>query len=148
MELQRCSIEGVFISLTERGNAPTVLLGVGDSAFIPIYIGLWEAISITNALNHETLPRPITHDLVTELFFRFSMNLEELHIDAIEDGVFFAKLIVRSNDHEEVIDCRPSDGIAIALRLESPILIAEEVVRKAAVQREALENMVDIKTYL
>lgn len=148
MELQRCSVEGVFISLTDRGNAPTVLLGVGDNAFIPIYIGLWEAISITNALTHETLPRPITHDLVTELFIRFSMNLQELHIDAIEDGVFFAKLIVRSNDQEEVIDCRPSDGIAIALRLKSPILISEEVVSKAAVQREALEKMVDIKTYL
>jgi len=148
MNLLNCQVYGVFISVTERGNAPTVLLNVGNGDFIPIYIGLWEAISITNALHHHTLPRPIAHDLFSDLFNRFTLSLEAIHIDVIEDGVFFAKLIVKKDEHEETLDCRPSDGIAIALRLKAPILIAEEVVKKASVNRDELQKMVDIKDYL
>ena len=148
MELRSCDVQGVFITITDKGNAPTVLLHVENTHFMPIYIGLWEAISITNALNHETLPRPITHDLITEMLTRLSVSLIALHIDAIEDGVFFAKLILCQGDREEILDCRPSDGIAIALRMKAPILVAEEVVERAAIGREELDIMVDIKNYI
>lgn len=148
MEYQRSSIQGVYISQTEQGNAPTVLLQVADSHYIPIYIGLWEAISINNALNQETLPRPITHDLFPELFARFALSVVSLHIDSLDDGVFFANLIIKQGDREEMLDCRPSDGIAIALRVDAPILVASDVVTKAAIERQELEKMVDIKSFL
>ncbi|MDD1679192.1 MAG: bifunctional nuclease family protein [Methanomicrobiales archaeon] len=148
MEYQRCSVQGVYITQTEQGNAPTVLLHVDNNHFMPIYIGLWEAISITNALNQETLPRPITHDLFTDLFSRLSITMISLRIDALDDGVFFANLVIRQGDREEILDCRPSDGIAIALRMKSPILVAPDVVHKAAVEREELDQMIDLKSYL
>ncbi|MDD1672941.1 MAG: bifunctional nuclease family protein [Methanomicrobiales archaeon] len=148
MEYQTCNVQGVYITQTEQGNAPTVLLHVESNHFMPIYIGLWEAISITNALNHETLPRPITHDLFTDLFSRLDISMTALRIDALDDGVFFANLIIRQRDREEILDCRPSDGIAIALRLKAPILVSSDVVNKAAVEREELEKLVDIKSYL
>jgi bifunctional DNase/RNase len=148
MNYHRCTVQGVYITQTEQGNAPTVLLHVENNHFMPIYIGLWEAISITNALNQETLPRPITHDLFTDLFSRLSIAMVALHIDALDDGVFFANLIIRQGDREEILDCRPSDGIAIALRMRSPILVAQEVVSKAAIEREDLEKMIDLKSYL
>jgi len=148
MEYQTCNVQGVYITQTEQGNAPTVLLNVDSNHFIPIYIGLWEAISITNALNHETLPRPITHDLFTDLFSHLDISMTALHIDALDDGVFFANLIIRQRDREEILDCRPSDGIAIALRLKAPILVSSDVTIKAAVERKELEKLVDIKSYL
>jgi bifunctional DNase/RNase len=148
MDYHRCSVQGVYITQTEQGNAPTVLLQMENMHFMPIYIGLWEAISITNALNQETLPRPITHDLFTDLFSRLSIAMVALRIDALDEGVFFANLIIRQGDHEEMLDCRPSDGIAIALRMKAPILVARDVVGKAAVEREKLEKMVDLKSYL
>ncbi len=148
MDYHHCTVQGVYITQTDQGNAPTVLLHVENNHFMPIYIGLWEAISITNALNHETSPRPITHDLFTDLFARLSIAMIALRIDALDDGVFFANLIIRQGDHEEILDCRPSDGIAIALRMKSPILVAQDVVDKAAIEREDLEKMIDLKSYL
>jgi hypothetical protein len=148
MDYHRCSVQGVYITQTEQGNAPTVLLHIENNHFVPIYIGLWEAISITNALNHDTLPRPITHDLFTDLFSRLSISMIALHIDALDEGVFFANLIVRQGEREEIMDCRPSDGIAIALRMKAPILVASDVVTKAGLEREELEKMIDLKSYL
>ncbi|WP_243671005.1 bifunctional nuclease family protein [Methanoculleus chikugoensis] len=77
------------MSVSEMGAAPTVILdaGGGDST-IPIYVGLWEAISISNALNSEMLPPrpPITHDLIVEMFRSFEIALDSLHIDSLEEG--------------------------------------------------------------
>ena len=147
MDLVKCSVQGVFISVTEIGTAPTVVLDVGDGSCIPVYIGLWEAISISNALNKEVLPRPITHDLFIELLKNFELALEELHIDSLEDGVYYAKMVIRKGDRQELLDCRPSDGIAIALRADAPILIDDDVIKAAAIKKENLPNVVDINSY-
>jgi len=72
------------MAVSEMGAAPTVLLDIGGESMVPIYIGLWEAISISNALNSEVLPRPITHDLIIEVFRNFEIALDALHIDALD----------------------------------------------------------------
>jgi bifunctional DNase/RNase len=148
MTAQSCRVQGVFMSVSEMGAAPTVVLDTGGDSTVPIYVGLWEAISINNALNSEMLPRPITHDLIIEVFRRFDVTLEALHIDSLEEGVFYAKLHLRQGSRTEVMDCRPSDGIAIALRYRAPIMIEDTVVRTAAVKRDDLPKMVDLKEYL
>jgi bifunctional DNase/RNase len=130
------------------GAAPTVVLDTGSDSTIPIYVGLWEAISINNALISEMLPRPITHDLIVDLFKRFDITLDALHIDSLEEGVFYAKLLLSQGSRTEVMDCRPSDGIAIALRYQAPIMIEDAVVASAAVKRDDLPRMVDLKEYL
>lgn len=148
MTAQRCRVQGVFMSVSEMGAAPTVVLDAGGDSTIPIYVGLWEAISINNALNSEMLPRPITHDLIVDLFRRFDITLDALHIDSLEEGVFYAKLLLSQGSRTEVMDCRPSDGIAIALRYQAPIMIEDTVVETAAVRKDDLPRMVDLKEYL
>lgn len=148
MTAQSCRVQGVFMSVSEMGAAPTVVLDAGGDSTIPIYVGLWEAISINNALNSEMLPRPITHDLIVDLFKRFDVTLDALHIDSLEEGVFYAKLLLSQGSRTEVMDCRPSDGIAIALRYQAPIMIEDAVVASAAVKRDDLPRMVDLKEYL
>ncbi|HPZ37504.1 MAG: bifunctional nuclease family protein [Candidatus Methanoculleus thermohydrogenotrophicum] len=148
MTAQSCRVRGVFMSVSEMGAAPTVVLDAGGDSTIPIYVGLWEAISINNALINEMLPRPITHDLVVDLFRRFDITLDALHIDSLEEGVFYAKLHLSQGSRTEIIDCRPSDGIAIALRYEAPIMIEDTVVASAAVKKDDLPKMVDLKEYL
>ena len=138
----------MFMSVSEMGAAPTVVLDAGGDSTIPIYVGLWEAISINNALNSEMLPRPITHDLIVDLFRRFDITLDALHIDSLEEGVFYAKLLLSQGSRTEVMDCRPSDGIAIALRYQAPIMIEDTVVESAAVKKDDLPRMVDLKDYL
>ena len=136
------------MSVSDMGAAPTVVLDTGSDSTIPIYVGLWEAISINNALISEMLPRPITHDLIVDLFRRFDITLDALHIDSLEEGVFYAKLLLSQGSRTEIMDCRPSDGIAIALRYQAPIMIEDAVVASAAVKRDDLPRMVDLKEYL
>ena len=148
MTAQSCRVQGVFMSVSDMGAAPTVVLDTGSDSTIPIYVGLWEAISINNALISEMLPRPITHDLIVDLFKRFDVTLDALHIASREEGVFYAKLLLSQGARTEVMDCRPSDGIAIALRYQAPIMIEDAVVASAAVKRDDLPRMVDLKEYL
>jgi len=143
-----CRVQGVFMSVSDMGAAPTVVLDAGSNSTIPIYVGLWEAISISNALNMEMLPRPITHDLIVDMFRNFDIVVDGLHIDSLEDGVFYAKLVLRQGSRTEIMDCRPSDGIGIALRSHAPIMIDPSVVETAAVKREDLPRMVDLREYL
>ncbi|RPJ50669.1 MAG: bifunctional nuclease family protein, partial [Methanobacteriota archaeon] len=93
------------------------------------------------------LPRPITHDLFIDLIRSFGLSLEELHIDSLEDGVYYAKLILSQGAHREIMDCRPSDGIAIALRAGAPIMVENDVVEAASVKKENLPRIVDIHNY-
>jgi bifunctional DNase/RNase len=148
MNLIPCRVTGVFMTIKDQGAAPTVVLDVGEEYSIPIYIGLWEAISIHNALQGEMAPRPITHDLFLDLMEKFSVSLEALHIDLLEDGIFYSRMIFLRNGQEEVIDCRPSDGIAIALRSDSPVLVDESVISLAAVKNDTLEDLKDMSVIL
>jgi uncharacterized protein len=148
MDLIPCTVHGVFLSVNGSSSAPTVVLDVGNGSSIPVYIGLWEAISIRHALEKGIMPRPITHDLFMEVLKKFGISVEALHIDSLEEGVFYGKMILALGETRQVIDCRPSDGIAIVLRAGAPILIERDVVKVAAVQREDLPKMVDLQTLM
>ncbi|MDD1676151.1 MAG: bifunctional nuclease family protein [Methanomicrobiales archaeon] len=144
MDLIPCTVHGVFLSVNGNSSAPTVLLDVGNGSSIPIYIGLWEAISIGHGIDKGIMPRPFTHDLFMEVMKKFGISVEALHIDSLEDSVFYGKLILVIGETRKEIDCRPSDGIAIVLRAGAPILVDRAVVTAAALQREDLPKMVDI----
>ena len=144
-----CRVRGVFLSMSGQGAAaPTVVLELPGGDCIPIYIGLWEAISIRNAIKGEVLPRPITHDLFVEVLRRFNAAVTALSIDSLEDGIFYAKLHVKLDGAVEVVDCRPSDGIAIALRVHAPITVEEGVVSVAGKRRDDLPNLQDLDTVM
>ena len=126
-------MKGVYVAKNALGASPAVILSIGNDTCLPIYIGLFEAMSIHSALNNEIPPRPLTHDLFVEFFRQFGISLKSLVIDSLEDGVYYASMILLQDHHEMTIDCRPSDGIAIGIRCQAGIMVEEEVI--AAVSR-------------
>jgi len=113
---------------------------------LPIIIGAFEAQSIAIALETEIRPpRPLTHDLFKTFADTFHIQIKEVIIHKLVDGVFFSSLICESNGKEEVVDTRTSDAIAIAVRFNAPIFTYENILDKAGiflkVEEEAdLEN--------
>jgi hypothetical protein len=141
-------VKGVFVAKNALGASPAVILSVENDTCLPIYIGLFEAMSIHSALNNEIPPRPLTHDLFVEFLKQFEISLKTLIIDSLEDGVYYANMILERDHHEMTIDCRPSDGIAIGIRCQAGIMIDEEVVLQSAVDASELPELVDISAYL
>ncbi|MEN6444375.1 MAG: bifunctional nuclease family protein [Methanoregula sp.] len=144
----KCEVRGVFVVSSDTATAPVVVLVDGNNRMLPIFIGLWEAVSINSAKNREVLPRPFTHDLFLDLLAKFSITLSCLKIDSIENGVYYAELVLNNNSHEEHLDCRPSDGIAVALRGQAPIFAEEAVFESAGQPFTDLPDCVDLNTFL
>ncbi|MCK5849282.1 MAG: bifunctional nuclease family protein [Kiritimatiellae bacterium] len=108
---------------------PVVLLsGVEDKRSVPIFIGTAEAQSIAISLGQIEVPRPLTHDLLKNLLDFFECRLMRMEIADINDGTFYANLILEKDGNEMRIDCRPSDGIALSLRCDVPIYIYKKVM--------------------
>jgi bifunctional DNase/RNase len=144
----RCEVKGVFVTIGDTATVPLVILTDGNDRVLPIFIGIWEAVSINSAQIKEVLPRPFTHDLFIDLCSRFSIMLRYLKIDSIEDGVYYAQLVMNSGQKDEYLDCRPSDGIALALRGEIPIFVEESVLACAGQKPAELPDMVDLSLFL
>jgi len=144
----RCEVRGVFVTFNDATTTPLVILADGDGRVIPIFIGIWEAVSINSAKIKEVLPRPFTHDLFVDLCARFSITLRSLQIDSIDNGVYYAQLVLESDHREEYLDCRPSDGIALALRADIPIFVDEGVLASAGQKSSDLPAIVDLATFL
>jgi bifunctional DNase/RNase len=100
---------------------------------LPIVTGIAEAQSIATALAGVELPRPGTHDLTLSLLAAADARLDEVAITELRDGIFYAELFVETASEMEVVSARPSDGIALAVRVGVPIAVAEEVLDTAAV---------------
>jgi len=144
----KCEVKGVFVAMGDAATVPLIVLTDGNERVLPIFIGIWEAVSINSAQIKEVLPRPFTHDLFIDLCARFSITLRYLQIDSIEDGVYYAQLVMSSGKQDEYLDCRPSDGIALALRSDIPIFVEESVLVSAAQTPAELPEMIDLVTFL
>lgn len=131
------------IALDAVSRSPIVLLKDGsDRRALPIYIGQDQAKSIIGALENQKPPRPLTHDLIATLFETWDLELERIIIHSLQDNTFYAVLCMGKGETKKEIDCRPSDAIAIALRLNTPIWVMEEVIADASipVDRDADEE--------
>ena len=106
----------------------------GGSRSFPILIGPFEAMAIRNRILGNRPERPLTHDLITDLIRQLGGTVKRLEVSKLEDEVFFALLVVEQNGSTLSIDCRPSDGIAISVRCEIPIFVADEVMNKVATE--------------
>jgi len=124
-------IVGVRVELPS--NTPIVLLREleGSQRMLPIFIGGPEATAIALALDEVATPRPMTHDLIKNLLDELGVTLERLDITALESGTFYAQMHLRKPDGVIQLSCRPSDGIALALRTGAPVFAAEAVVDEA-----------------
>jgi hypothetical protein len=111
---------------------PIIMLkDVGSDSVIPIWVGIFEANSIAMEIEKVALPRPTTHDLTRNLIHHLNGHLEKVVITEIKDETFHAVLWLRQGDEPVMVDARPSDAIALAMRADCPIFVAEEVMQSA-----------------
>jgi len=115
-----------------RNLSPLVLLRDQEELnFLPIWIGIFEAASIAMVLQGVTPPRPMTHDLLKTVIDKNGGKVTRIVINDIKDGTFFAVIEITKKDKKLTIDARPSDAIALSLRTETPIFVAENVMMQA-----------------
>ena len=122
-------VTGVYERI-EHGQPRALLVQVRDNygRTVPIVIGPFEAHAIVSALNDDTPPRPMTHDLTRNILTRLGVSIDRVVIDDLWQGTFYAKIYLLHGDEEIEIDSRPSDAIALALRFRAPIYMAESVL--------------------
>jgi uncharacterized protein len=122
------------IKLELPSNIPIVMLreAEGDRRVLPIFIGLPEANAIHLALEGRTPARPLTHDLMLDLLTEFGSRLERVVITELRDGTFYAELHLGGPGGPHVVSARPSDGIALAVRVGAAIFAAPSVLDEAA----------------
>jgi len=142
------TIKGVYLIEKSPGPVPIVLLEDESKRMMPIYIGISEAISINSALKHETPPRPMTHDLFISLLSRLGSTIDDILIDELNEGVYYARMSVAMDGKRFELDARPSDCIAIALRCSAPIHIRENVLSEAIITKEELQNVMPLESYI
>ncbi len=117
---------------------------------LPIWIGVFEANAIALKVENISTPRPMTHDLLKDFLDKFEINLEKIMINDVRDNTFYALLHCKYKNKKLTIDSRPSDAIALALRLDAPIFVKEEVVKKAHSLKfeDNLEGSEKLRTWL
>ena len=127
---------------------PVVILkDLDGSHYLSILIGPFEATAIALALEGAAVPRPLSHDLMRAIIDTLAGKLEQVVIYDIRDATFFAKLIVRVDGKIEEIDARPSDGIALALRTQSPIYVADKIVLEEAAAEVPGDDEADVSKF-
>lgn len=115
------------ITLTKSGFV-LFLSNDEEGPILPIIIGISEAQSITMALNGLSPERPLSHDLTKKILDNFQASIIKVIVKDFEDGVFKADLYLKTNDGAIILDSRPSDAIALAIRADAPIYVAEDVM--------------------
>ena len=127
--MKRMEVLGVRVEMPS--NQPIVLLReVEGDRYLPIWIGATEATAIAYVQQGVVPPRPLTHDLLKDVIDALDRSLTEVRITRLEDGVFFAELHLSEG---VVVSARPSDAIALALRMSSPIEVDDAVLDEAGV---------------
>jgi bifunctional DNase/RNase len=123
-------VEGIL--LDSANSSPVALLRELDGdRVLPIFIGPLEAAALDYALKEVTCPRPLTLDLMRRLVEGMNGHIERVVITRIEDETYFAEIMIRADGRVVAIDARPSDSVALAVRIGAPIFVAEEVMDRA-----------------
>lgn len=112
----------------------------GVGRVLPIWIGAQEATSILIAVAGERAPRPLSHDLMKAMLERLDAEVERVEVTRIEEGTFYAEITLVTAHGKLVIDARPSDAVALGVRVEAPLFVGEEVLDDAGVPAEVFET--------
>jgi uncharacterized protein len=116
-----------------------LLKTVDGNKFLPIWIGHPEAAAILMKLQGASTPRPMTHDLLSDLLEQMEAKCEKVSVTELRDNTFFASITISMNGSEVEIDSRPSDALALAVRTSAPIFAADEVIEESAIEFEGEE---------
>ncbi|MGE3537751.1 MAG: bifunctional nuclease family protein [Candidatus Tectimicrobiota bacterium] len=158
--LQKMTI-GTVLFDQSKGAAVVTLAEEQGERVLPIFIGIWEGMAIFRELNRTASPRPALHDLFYNILQGFQATLEKVVIDAVTENTYYAQLHITQQDVTIIADARPSDALALALKFQVPIYVAEAVLETSgkrtdyAVGEERrseaegdLENTEDIRAWL
>jgi uncharacterized protein len=134
--LVEVSIESIRVSLISQARV-VILKDVDSDRYLPIWIGQFEAEAIMVTLQEMEVARPLTHDLLKNMILAMGGHVEQVVVTELRDDVFYAHIIVEIHGQRLEIDSRPSDALALAVRVRAPIFIDSTVMDKAAVHPEA-----------
>lgn len=129
-----CQIDSVRVSLTNQDRI-IVLKDKTSERYVPIWIGLFEAESITLALQNVAVARPLTHDLLLSLLHQLEARLLRIEITSLVSETYYANLVIET-DKTIFVDCRTSDALALVVRTGAPIFVDEEILDEVGIQPE------------
>jgi len=113
-------------------NMPIIILSdMEGQRILPIWVGFFEANAIALQMENVATPRPMTHDLLKNVISGLNATVKKILVNNLWDNTFYALIYLEMNGETLAIDSRPSDAIALALRMKSPIFVEEEVIQKA-----------------
>ena len=120
------------LTLDPLTNMPIVILkDTDENKVLPIWVGIFEANAIALEMEQVSTPRPMTHDLLKNIIEGFQAQVARIVVNDLKDNTFYAVITINLNGSEVLIDARPSDAIALALRVNAPIFVAEKVIEEA-----------------
>jgi hypothetical protein len=134
-EMIEMVVDSVRVSLTNQQRI-IVLKEKVTERFLPIWIGPYEAEAITLALQELEVARPQTHDLIRNILAGLKARLVRVEVSALREDVYYGNLVIEVNEEIVMVDSRPSDALALAVRYHVPILVAAEVLDQAAILPE------------
>lgn len=135
-EMVEVMIDSVRVSLTNQQRI-VLLREQGVERYLPIWIGPYEAEAITISLQEIEIARPQTHDLLVQTLEKINARLTRVEVIALRGDVFYGNLVIEYDGKSVLIDARPSDSIALAVRAHVPILVARDVLDTAGITPEA-----------
>ena len=125
------------LTLDPLTNMPIVILkDTDEKKVLPIWVGIFEANAIALEMEQVSTPRPMTHDLLKNIIEGFQAQVARIVVNDLKDNTFYAVITINLNGNEVLIDARPSDAIALALRVNAPIFVAEKVIEEAKRAKE------------
>lgn len=131
-----CKIESIRVSLVTQHRV-VILKEVDSERYLPIWIGVYEADAIALELQEVPMQRPFTHDLLRTIVSELGATVTHILINDLHDDTFFARIILDAHGRHTEIDSRPSDAIALAVRVKCPIYVEDVVMERAGVILEA-----------
>ncbi len=135
-------VVGVGAGSAPGGDVPAVVLGVRGE-YVPIFVSGDQARSIGMVLEGEPFDRPLTHDLLVEILTEFGGAIDRVRIDDLTDGTFYAKIDAQRYENGEpesfVFDARPSDALALAVRIDCPIIVSDDVIDEAGRHPDSIQ---------
>jgi uncharacterized protein len=135
---------GALIMDPNNSTPIVVLKSLDDSAILPIWVGIYEANAIALEIEKISPQRPMTHDLIRNLIFQMGYQLKSVTVTDLKENTFFANiLLVDVDGNDFILDARPSDALAIALRLDCPIYVNADVFQSSAT-RSMQDDLVEI----
>jgi bifunctional DNase/RNase len=123
-------------------NMPIVILkDVGGASVLPIWVGIYEANAIALEIEKVSTPRPMTHDLIKTLLLGLDAGIQKVVVNELKDDTFFAVIWIQRNGELISVDSRPSDALALALRLDCPIYVDDSVLKSSKLANTVADRM-------